>query len=328
MFLLTLLLLAVAPLLLLARRLRRREARAPAGEAAVRVVVVGGSFAGLTFCHRLLSRASSDPSSGVRLSVVLVEPRDFFEYTPGILRAVVQPSHHPSLLTELSSLPLHSETAFRLVKGRVSAAALDEGRVTLEGGEAPLPFDHLVLAVGSGYDAHIKAEDDEGPATSQRLQAVQRLHSQLRAARRVLIVGAGLVGVVSGQPTPAAPSLLSGLAFAHRRCRVCCAVLCGAAGAGSRGGDFLRPPCGLRALLQRRRPPSHSASSCRPLRPTVAGGKGSGPPFPQRQSRAGHSSAAVTPPRSNGDQGPLRRLTLSSGILSTPLCCRRRELSV
>ena len=233
--LLSLLLLAVAPLLFLAHHLRGKRERGGqasgvvggaggaegAADAAsqVHVVVVGGSFAGLTFCHRLLhlfASSSSSSSSPPSVRLTLVEPRDFFEYTPGILRAVVRPSHHPSLLTPLSSLPLLSSPAFRLVQGRAESLSLDEGEVRVSGASRPIPFDFLVLAVGSGYDASIKPsqEDEEETSTVHRLRAVERLHSALCSSSNILIVGAGLVGVVTPHctlhytPLPLCPSVV------------------------------------------------------------------------------------------------------------------------
>ena len=234
-----LLLLVVAPLLLLVllpRLLRAHRSVEGAGgvdaAAECRVVVVGGGFGGLTLCQALLSSRRRPQG----LSVVLVEARDYFEYTPGILRALVRPSHHPQLLTPIASLPLTRDPAFRHL--RAVASTICPSSHTLRAGAEQLPFDFLVLAAGSAYDANIKPidldsrETQGGGATpvslverrqsaaattsaaavdppnlsvhsmSHRIGLIQQLHARIVAAHSITIVGAGLVGVVGAQPQP------------------------------------------------------------------------------------------------------------------------------
>ena len=224
-----------------------------------RVLVVGGSFAGLTFCRELLHRLPA----ATTVAVTLVEPRQWFEYTPGILRAVVRPSHHPSILTAISDTSAARDTRWRHVQAVCAALTSNAALIVLEGGEERWePFDYCVLAVGSGYSEHIKQHDtsvtqraistagtsaadskqqptngalldvpvlaepccsaagaashaltgthsssspmcpcpSSAPTMPQRLAALSSVHSALQASQEVLIVGAGLVGVVLPQP--------------------------------------------------------------------------------------------------------------------------------
>ena len=236
-----------------------------------RVLVVGGSFAGLTFCRDLLhhvphlhSHSSSTPS----LCVTLVEPRDWFEYTPGVLRALVRPSHHRTLLTAIKDTTPARDSRFVHVQGVCSALSSNAALVTgVDGEESWLAFDYCVLALGSGYSEHIKQHDtttarrtiavastfqpqpqqqqqaagaatadgptlaasselvsevpvlappsttaagsvqpksspsmcpfpSSAPSAPQRVCALASVHSALQASDDVMIVGAGLVGVV------------------------------------------------------------------------------------------------------------------------------------
>lgn len=59
-----------------------------------RVVVAGASFAGLALTRQLLL------DDGL-CDVTVVEPRDFFEYTPGVLRCFVAPGKAAGLLVPL-----------------------------------------------------------------------------------------------------------------------------------------------------------------------------------------------------------------------------------
>ena len=63
-------------------------------------IVVGGAFGGLACIHHLLATTRAE-----ELDIVLVEPKDFFEYTPGVLRAFVEPEHLKRISFKLSSLP-------------------------------------------------------------------------------------------------------------------------------------------------------------------------------------------------------------------------------
>jgi len=60
------------------------------------VVVVGGSFAGLEAVKHLEDHADLD--------VVLITDRPYFEYTPGVLRCLVEPQHFYAIACPLPSL--------------------------------------------------------------------------------------------------------------------------------------------------------------------------------------------------------------------------------
>ena len=280
-----------------------------------RVLVVGGSFAGLTFCRELLHRLpppSSSDGSGAAVEVTLVEPRDWFEYTPGVLRAVVRPSHHSSLLTAIRHTSSASDSRFVHVQA-VCAALSHKAALVVRGGEEEkgegeeerwLPFDFCVLAVGSGYSEHIKQHDttaaqhsiaatgtgierateagtqqqqpqqhsaaaadgneraaaalhtvpvlappcrsatdiapssvcpspSSAPSVAQRLSALSSVHNAVQASEEVLIVGAGLVGVVraihhSGAAGPYRPTVMAARCAESPDCcvrvRVCARV--------------------------------------------------------------------------------------------------------
>lgn len=81
-----------------------------------------------------------------------------------------------------------------LASGRVvrdRAAKVDAGRVTLASG-AELEADYIVLATGSQYPFPAK-NDVDGTVAAQ--QQVRTAHGALAAARRVLLLGAGPVGI-------------------------------------------------------------------------------------------------------------------------------------
>ena len=61
-----------------------------------RVAILGGGFAGLTAARTLSAQPNCE--------VLLVDQREYFEYTPGILRAWVDKSEHRKLVNPIKRL--------------------------------------------------------------------------------------------------------------------------------------------------------------------------------------------------------------------------------
>ncbi len=139
------------------------------------VVVVGGGYGGIQVAKPLDEVAD----------VVLVEPKDVFEHNVASLRALADPSWLPRIFLPYDGL---------LASGRVvrdRAVKVEPGRVTLGSGEI-LDADYIVLATGSAYPFPAK----NGAETAAEAHAKVRVaHDALAAAGRVLLTGAGPVGV-------------------------------------------------------------------------------------------------------------------------------------
>jgi apoptosis-inducing factor 2 len=139
------------------------------------VVVLGGGYAGINVAKQLDDVAS----------VVLVEPKDAFVHNVAALRALVDPAWLPRIYFPYGGLLSHG----RVVQGR--AVKVDAGRVTLASGEE-LQADYLVLATGSSYPFPAKSDLDR---TVDAHEKTLGTHAALAAAARVLLVGAGAVGI-------------------------------------------------------------------------------------------------------------------------------------
>ena len=117
--------------------------------------------------------------------VVLIEPRDTFVHNVAALRAVVDPDWADRLFIPYTGL---------LARGQVRrdrAARVRAGRVELASG-AHIATDYVVLATGSTVPYPAKTGvDDSGPAKTKLLAT----HDALAAAARVLLLGAGPVGL-------------------------------------------------------------------------------------------------------------------------------------
>ncbi|MFB9834673.1 NAD(P)/FAD-dependent oxidoreductase [Actinoallomurus acaciae] len=144
------------------------------------VVVVGGGYGGAAIAKALDQEAD----------VVLVEPKDAFVHAAGSLRALVRPDWAGNIFFPYARL---------LRRGTVvheRAVAADTGGVTLASGRR-VDADYVVLASGSGYPYPAKMDTDSSGEALERLRAT---HKELADATRVLITGAGPVGLeLSGE---------------------------------------------------------------------------------------------------------------------------------
>ena len=153
----------------------RPTAPFPPSPARPAVLVVGGGYGGINVAKRLDDVAD----------VVLVEPKDAFEHNVAALRALADPSWLPRIYLPYDRL---------LASGRVirdRAVAVEPGRVTLGSGRT-LDADYIVLATGSTYP--FPAKGGAGTAAEAH-RKVRAAHAALAAAGRVLLLGAGPVGI-------------------------------------------------------------------------------------------------------------------------------------
>src|SRR6195256_395040 len=139
------------------------------------VVVVGGGYGGFAVAKAL------DETS----DVVLVEPKDAFMHNIAALRALVDPSWLSRIFLPYSRLLPNG----RVVRDR--AVVVDPDRVVTASGEE-ISADYVVLATGSRYPFPAKTDLVD---THHAQEQVRQTHRALAQADRVLLVGAGPVGI-------------------------------------------------------------------------------------------------------------------------------------
>jgi NADH dehydrogenase len=131
----------------LAEHLLGPEARgvAPVPQQRKRILILGGGFAGMKTAERLEQELLTDPSA----LITLVSETNALLFTP-MLAEVAGSSLEPSHI----STPLRStlqRTEF--IRGRINAIDLENRKVVLASdsstGQMVVPYDHLVLALGS-----------------------------------------------------------------------------------------------------------------------------------------------------------------------------------
>jgi apoptosis-inducing factor 2 len=139
------------------------------------VVVIGGGYGGVGVAKAL------DP----HVEVVLVEPKDAFVHNIGALRALVEPEFLPKIFLPYEGLLANG----RVVRDRAVEVGVD--RVVLASGDVITP-DYIVLATGSTYPFPAKSDAHDAADAIDNYRAA---YDELTHAHRVLLVGAGPVGI-------------------------------------------------------------------------------------------------------------------------------------
>src|SRR3989344_5415849 len=105
------------------------------------LVVIGGGFAGSCVAKSLEKK----------FDVTLVDTKEYFEFTPGILRTIVQPEH----IKKIEVIHTHYLSRTRVIVGQVSEVSKEFIKVN----NKKIQFDYLVICSGSSYHAPIKAQE-------------------------------------------------------------------------------------------------------------------------------------------------------------------------
>ena len=109
------------------------------------VAIIGASFGGLRAARALDGKAA----------VTLIDSKDFFEYTPGILRCLVRPSHLRSLTCKIPERVHRSVLTADVLEVCTGPVELRIG--TPSGATSSLSdFDYLIVSTGSEYAGPVK----------------------------------------------------------------------------------------------------------------------------------------------------------------------------
>lgn len=139
-----------------------------------KVVVIGGGFAGSLVAKKL----ERD------LDVTLIDTKNYFEFTPGVLRTIINPGH----VKRIQVLHTHYLRKAKVVVGRVKEVR--DNCVLVNGKK--IKFDYLVICSGSRYESPIKSYN---LISATRASQLRDSHYCLEKAKKIVIVGGGLVGV-------------------------------------------------------------------------------------------------------------------------------------
>ncbi len=139
-----------------------------------RLVIIGGGFAGTKIARTLEDE----------FGVTLIDSKDYFEFTPGILRTIVEPEHIHKIRKK------HKEylKKTKVITGKVHEISNDSVVVN----KKKIKFDYLAICSGSKYSSPIK---EHHLFYASRAESLKRAHENLKDAKNILIIGGGPVGV-------------------------------------------------------------------------------------------------------------------------------------
>jgi len=139
-----------------------------------KLLVIGGGFAGSLIARRLENN----------FKLILIDTKDYFEYTPSVLRVIVEPEKIRRIQVKHKDYLKKSE----ILIGEVGE--ISDKYVLLAGKK--IFFDYLCICSGSKYSLPIK---EQNVILSSRAENLRRSHFLLEKNDDILIIGGGLVGV-------------------------------------------------------------------------------------------------------------------------------------
>ena len=167
------------------------------------VLVVGGGIAGFKVIQELEKHIPSD--------LTLVEPREYVEVTFAALRGLVDPGGIGKSMRK----PWKELTGARHLLSR--AVEISGNELLLEDGTR-LPFKEAVIATGSSTKGELFVNGTQAETIESREREFQSEHERLEAAKSVLIIGGGPIGVeLAGEIVDAYPDKSVILVQANKR---------------------------------------------------------------------------------------------------------------
>ncbi len=143
-----------------------------------KLVIVGGGFAG-SYCARKLES---------HFDTTLIDSKDFFEFTPSVLRTLVEPSHAGNI--EIKHTSYLKRASY--VQGVVSRLGVGkDGAISVHVGSKKVEGNYVIIATGSHYATPIK---NERVVIANRSRELSQYATRLSEVDSVLIIGGGVVG--------------------------------------------------------------------------------------------------------------------------------------
>ena len=169
------------------------------------IVILGGSFAGVSIAHGVLKSLPQMRKDGKKdFKVIMISNSTHFWYTPGAPRAMFKP--YPKDLMD-SFIPIskgfskYPSSDFEFVFGEITQLNTDTKDVTYQsktsddevsGTTANVHYDTLVIATGSkGPDPLFSYHGSHQPT----LNAYIEMHKKIPSAKSVIVIGGGTAGV-------------------------------------------------------------------------------------------------------------------------------------
>jgi len=139
-----------------------------------KLVIIGGGFAGSLVVKSLENR----------FQTTLIDNKNYFEFTPGILRIVTSPEHKKKIRSYHGKYLTHSQ----ILAGEVTN--ITDKYVLLN--NLKIPFDYLVIATGSKYKSSL---ENDNLILAHKSENLTKNLAKINSAKNIIIIGGGLTGV-------------------------------------------------------------------------------------------------------------------------------------
>ncbi len=140
-----------------------------------KLVIIGGGFAGAYIAKKL--------EKNKNFNITLIDSKDYYEFTPGILRTLVEPNHSKNIQVFHKHYLKKSGVLIEPVK------KINENEVLTN--KRKLKFDYLIICSGSSYNAPFK---EKNLINLTRTKHIENYHKKLEKAKNIAIIGGGIVG--------------------------------------------------------------------------------------------------------------------------------------
>ena len=145
------------------------------------IAVVGLSYAGLASYSQLRKSLPSKPSH----SILLIDKKEYFEWTPSILSTFFAPNTHKNLSIPYSQILQSKFIQGKLIKLKRNSLIVLKKDLSQE----EFLFDYCVLSFGGSYPFYIRP--DQEISLNERFQNILKVSSQIKEAQNILIMGSG-----------------------------------------------------------------------------------------------------------------------------------------
>lgn len=140
-----------------------------------KLIIIGGGFAGSKIAKELENN----------FKTTLIDGKNYFEFTPGILRTLVNPEHGEKIQV------LHKDYLKKTKIIKDCAEKVTKKYVTTKN-NGKINFDYLAICSGSSYSVPFK---DQEIILTKRSEDLIKFHEKLEKANKITIIGGGIVGV-------------------------------------------------------------------------------------------------------------------------------------
>lgn len=157
------------------------------------IVILGGSFAGLSSAHRILKQSARTGP----VKITLVSPNTHFYWNVAAPRTIVpgQIRDDQVFLPIAPGFKQYKDTQYEIITGHAESLDFEAKTVSVvdESGERTLEYDYLILATGSRTAAENPFKGLE--TTEKTKHALHEYQEQIKKAKTIVIAGAGPTGV-------------------------------------------------------------------------------------------------------------------------------------